>query len=219
MSLMEAELHAHPAEGLRERKKRRTRRALRDAAMRLFAQHGYEATTVAEIAAAADVAPRTFFAYFPSKEDVVYDDYAQTLARFDELLQARPADTSAIDALRAWIAELAIDPPLDPSEELLVSRLTDEHPALGARRLALLDRLEQTLAREVARDLGTDGDALQARMVAAAAVAVLGAMDRTVHDERTAGLDDESAADVLDQAFRFLDAGLATWAPSPPRRT
>src|SRR5918994_275367 len=57
--------------GLRERKKQRTRQALRQAAVRLFLERGFEATTIADIAAAAEVAPRTFFSYYPTKEDVV----------------------------------------------------------------------------------------------------------------------------------------------------
>ena len=66
--------------GLRERKKRRTRQALQQAAVRLFLERGFEATTIADITAAADVAPRTFFSDHPTKEDVVLGDITQ---RFD----------------------------------------------------------------------------------------------------------------------------------------
>jgi AcrR family transcriptional regulator len=206
-------VEAATTEGLRERKKRRTREALHDAAMRLFAERGYEATTVADIAAAADVAPRTFFAYFPTKDDVVFAAYDETLARFDALLAGRGPRETAIDALRAWIAALAAEPPISAAEERLISTLIEEHPPLARRRLGLLDRLEGTLAAEIARDIGPDADPLQARMVAAAATAVLSAMDQTVSDPGRAGLDDAQALAVLERAFAFLDAGLAAWDP------
>src|SRR5690606_39905277 len=98
--------------GLREPKKRRTRQALATAALRLFAERGYEETTVAEIAAAADVSPRTFFSYFPSKEDVVFAEIDDRLAEVSEHLRRTPGETpmdtirrAVIDVLEALGAE------------------------------------------------------------------------------------------------------------------
>src|SRR5687767_12101173 len=91
------------AEGLRERKKQRTRQQIIEAAMGLFAERGYHATTIADIAAAADVAPRTFFSYFPSKEAVVFHDVDRQLDSLAAALRDRLPGESVFEALRRWI--------------------------------------------------------------------------------------------------------------------
>src|SRR5215468_1308232 len=84
---------------LRERKRTRTRLAIQAEAIRLFAEKGYDNTTIEDIAYAAAISPRTFFRYFPSKEDVVlWDEYDPVL---DDLVAARPADESAALTVRA----------------------------------------------------------------------------------------------------------------------
>ncbi|MBT8224060.1 MAG: TetR family transcriptional regulator [Dactylosporangium sp.] len=77
--------------GHRERKKQRTRRALIDAATRLFAERGYDGTTIADITEAAGVAPRTFFSYFECKEDVLFTDSIARLERVLDVLASRGA--------------------------------------------------------------------------------------------------------------------------------
>jgi len=83
-----------PAPGLRERKKAKTRWAIQEHALRLFAEQGYEGTTVDQIAAAAEISPSTFFRYFPTKEDVVVQDEFD-----DQLLEAFRAAGAAPDPL------------------------------------------------------------------------------------------------------------------------
>ena len=88
---------------LRERKKARTRASIREHALRLFREQGYQATTVEQIAAAAEVSPSTFFRYFPTKEDVVLQDDMDV--RMVEKFAAQPPELAPIPAMRAAMRE------------------------------------------------------------------------------------------------------------------
>lgn len=94
-----------PTPGLRERKKVRTRRTLREEALRLFRERGYAQTTVEQIAAAADVSPSTFFRYFPSKEELVIADDVDPV--IIERFRAQPQDVTVFDALRSAVTGVA----------------------------------------------------------------------------------------------------------------
>src|SRR5712672_2085596 len=87
--------------GLRERKKAKTRASIREHAVRLFREQGYDATTVEQIAEAAEVSPSTFFRYFPTKEDVVLQDDMELL--WMDVFLAQPADMGPIAALRTAV--------------------------------------------------------------------------------------------------------------------
>jgi AcrR family transcriptional regulator len=89
--------------GLRERKKRRTRESIAAAAHRLFVEHGYHATTLPDIAEAADVSTRTIFAYFPSKEDILFSGFAETIDDLAQALAHRPAGVQTLDVVRDFI--------------------------------------------------------------------------------------------------------------------
>src|SRR5690348_5485874 len=92
-----------PAPGLRERKKAKTRAAIQRHALRLFREQGYEATTVNQIAEAAEISPSTFFRYFPTKEDVVLYDAVDPVAF--AAFEAQPRELSPIEALRRTLHE------------------------------------------------------------------------------------------------------------------
>ncbi|MEO3892024.1 helix-turn-helix domain-containing protein [Nonomuraea sp. B5E05] len=94
------------AEGMRERKKRRTRETLIAAAVELFRRQGYEATTVAQIAAAADVSTRTFFLHFPTKEDVVLADAGMRVELAVRIIEGRGADESLPDVLATAVERM-----------------------------------------------------------------------------------------------------------------
>ena len=115
--------------GLRERKKQRTRDAIVAAALRLFDERGYERTTIADIAEAADIAPRTFFGYFPSKEDVVFADFPETLEGLSRQLDERAERETAIDAIRAWIVGKLDEMNLRDEQERCRKRVIADSPA------------------------------------------------------------------------------------------
>lgn len=92
--------------GLRERKKQRTRAAIIEAAARLFAERGYDETTVAEIAAAVEISPRTFFSYFPSKEDVLFADTAARIQAAQDAITSRRPGERMVDVLLRAVREV-----------------------------------------------------------------------------------------------------------------
>jgi AcrR family transcriptional regulator len=148
--------------GLRERKKQRTRMALVDAALELFSAHGYEATTIDQIAAAADVSPRTFFRYFATKEDVALSLPVDGHEVMFRELAARPAGeppfTALGHAMRAVVAELREGEPADVRRFLKARELVEGTPALFAGSVRRMMENEQRLIAEVARREGVSPD-------------------------------------------------------------
>ncbi|HMM48746.1 MAG TPA: TetR family transcriptional regulator, partial [Miltoncostaeaceae bacterium] len=137
--------------GLRERKKVRTRRRIEAAALELFARDGFDATTVEQIAAAADISARTFFHYFPTKEDVVLADYAERLGRLLAVLEGRPPDEAPWESLRQALRAVASD-----QEEKLASMqarlaIMGRAPTVAARSLLIQAGWERSLAALLAR--------------------------------------------------------------------
>jgi AcrR family transcriptional regulator len=200
--------------GLRERKKRQTRQAIYAAAVRLVGERGWHATTVADIATAADVSPRTFFAYFPAKEDVLFAPYEDLFTGFDELMLARPHGGSVLEELRTWLEQVFVQQAedFDPVAEALLDKLSVEVDAVAAKGLQIMDRAERGLAAALADELGSPaGDALPA-MVAAAAVAVLRSIPVAGIDQPAEERARQAMAD-LDRAFLFIQAGLDALRP------
>jgi len=164
--------HQQPPGSLRERKKDRTRRTLQAEAVRLFAQQGFEATTIEEIAAAAEVAPRTFFRYFPTKEEVVFWSEHQPLLAGH--VAARPADEPAFQALRRGLTDgLASFYDQDRERLLQRSKLVCRTPALQPRWRQQQADLAAGMAQLLAHRLGGRADDLEVRAMAAAIAAAL----------------------------------------------
>src|SRR6266511_2923175 len=197
-------------EGLRERKKQRTREQIIEAAMGLFAERGYHATTIADIASAADVAPRTFFSYFPSKEAVVFYNVDRDLDRLASALRNRLPGETAFDALRRWIDAMFDECMSEEDEALLRKRLCREDEGLANFQGGVMARIQELLLEAIADDLGEPQDALRPRLVAAAAMAALNSLEGTFDekaDQRLPGAKAEALA-VLDDAILFLRGGI-----------
>ncbi|MGI8330651.1 TetR family transcriptional regulator [Actinomadura scrupuli] len=188
--------------GLRERKKLKTRRAIQEHALRLFLSEGYDATTVEQIAAAAEVSPSTFFRYFPTKEDVVItDEYDPLIA---ESLRRQPAELSPVEALRRTLREIVGLMLVTDRQRILERvRLSMSVPALRARQWENTQETQRLIARMVAERLGRSPDEFELRAFSAA---LLGVWQVTI----MTWVEDGGEGDVLallEQALDYLSAG------------
>jgi AcrR family transcriptional regulator len=196
--------------GLRERKKQRTRDAIVEAAFELFAERGFEGTTIAEIAEAAEVAPRTFFSYFPSKEAVVFHNVDRDLDGLASALRDRLPGETAFDALRRWIDAMFEEWMADEDESTLRKRLCREDEGLANFQGGVMARIHDLLLAAIAADLDEPQDALRPRLVAAAAMAALTSLDGSFDEkaQQHGPVGKAEALAVLDDAMIFLRGGL-----------
>ncbi|MGW0199275.1 TetR/AcrR family transcriptional regulator [Nonomuraea sp. NPDC003201] len=153
--------------GRRERKKAQTRRALSDAALRLFAEHGYDGVTVAQIADEADVSIATLFAHVPDgKEALIFDDGAERHVRLAAAVRDRPAGQSVLEALRRCLAGRGpftddLPPELRAKRDLIVST-----PALREYSRKLWIAGEGPLAEAIAAESGREPSDMTVRALA-----------------------------------------------------
>jgi AcrR family transcriptional regulator len=200
-SMSEAPAADRPV-GLRERKKARTRAAIREHALRLFREQGYHATTVEQIAEAAEVSPSTFFRYFPTKEDVVLQDDFDVLGT--EAFEAQPAELSPVAAFRAAAAQMFAT--LAP-EELAQFRETTELaltvPEVRARAMDEFARTIDEIAAAVARRTGRAPDDFAVRNVAGAVIGVIMAATMPWAEAPS-----QDMFERIDAALAHLEAGL-----------
>ncbi|MFF8980999.1 TetR/AcrR family transcriptional regulator [Streptomyces cellulosae] len=196
---------APPRPGLRERKKIRTREAIRTAAYALVEQQGYDATTIEQIAERAEVSPSTVFRYFPAKEDIVVtDEYDEPLLAE---LAARPADEPWTDSVR-YVIRKAVRLAMTEQPEIteLRARLMLEVPAVRARVRETVTGIGRTLAEAVARRTGLAPEGLEVRVHTMALIG--GLLEATMywaeHGHR------EDYADLADRAIDVIEHGLPT---------
>lgn len=190
--------------GLRERKKAETRAALQDAAIRLADRDGIDKVSVEAIADAVGVSPRTFFNYFPSKEDAIVGMSPSIPSPLAGYLRERPAGETPLESLRLSVRASVERLQEDPDRWVLRRRLVQRHPELATRYAARLAEVEQDLVVEMARRLGVDPerDTYPAILVGAAMVATRVAM--TVWQEYD---DPPDLGRLIDESFAHLANG------------
>ncbi|MDL4821319.1 TetR family transcriptional regulator [Actinomadura opuntiae] len=197
--------------GRRERKKQRTREALVDAAFTLFAEKGFDATTVEEIADAVDVSSRTFFRYFASKEDVALTFQEEQTRAVMTALAERPPDEPIMTALRRTVVEIARacergELGFDPERfECMFSMMSDS-PTLMAGSLEHAQKKQQLLTQIIAERMGLDpATELRPHVIAAAATCGFQSAADVARRHRGAF---GSLSETVDQAFAILEDGL-----------
>jgi AcrR family transcriptional regulator len=160
---------------LRERKKQETRDLLVQVAWTLFTRHGFDQITVDDIAAGAEVSPRTFFRYFGSKEAVLFGDQELMLDEVREAIAARPADEPALVAVREALLSLAHHFMAHRSVHLARARLARDAPAIAAYQGTVLQPAwEDALAAGLAEHLGVVVDQdVRPRLLAGTAIAAM----------------------------------------------
>ena len=216
-----------PQPGLRERKKAQTRQLISDAAQRLFAERGFDAVSVAEVARAADVSEGTVFNYFATKEDLFYGGMEAFEARLVDAVRSRPEGETALEAFRSVV--------LDGTERLAAeevvetitraARVTGESRALQAREREVVARYTNELATLLAEETRARPGEIEPLVVAGALMAAQRALVAHVHESVLRGERGLRLARAVrrqgERAFDRLERGLAGYAvakPAPARR-
>jgi AcrR family transcriptional regulator len=186
--------------GLRERSKARRRAAIIRAAFELFAERGYDATTVADIAEAAEVAPRTVAMYFPVKQDIALSRFSDGVGSLTAAIHDRRPGETVHEVFGRWLLASQSEPG-DRELYRLARRMFAANPDLAALRTARMAAAIREGAAIIAADTGSDPDAIGPRIAAAAAAAIV----MEIIDTEPGAEREEAVA----AAMRFLEGGTA----------
>lgn len=189
----------------RERKKRETHDALEAAALRLFAEKGYDETTVEEIAEEADVAVRTFFRYFQSKQHVLFGDVAHDITgRLRAALDARPMSEPPVIAVGAALKSLGLNANDQERQILDRMRLLEKLPELTGRYLQIFQDLQEVIAEFAAQRVGSVPQSLYPQLIANAAIGAVKAALCVFE----ASPDGRSVDEIRTEAYELLTVAL-----------
>jgi AcrR family transcriptional regulator len=197
-----------PRPGLRERKKIKTREAIRTATYALIREQGYDATTIEQIADRAEVSPSTVFRYFPTKEDIVLTDEYDPLML--EELRARPAGEPWMDSVR-HVMRLATNALMaeDPEVVRMRAHLAVQVPAVRSRMVESMSETGRLLRAALADRFGLAPDSLEVRVYA---MSIVGGLMEANMSWAENGFKEDLGA-VLDRALDVLEHGLPTRNP------
>ena len=194
--------------GLRETKKLRTRQEIADKAMGLFVKRGFDHVTVAEVAAAAEVSEKTVYNYFPTKEDLFFDEVPEREAALAAAIRGRKPGESVVAALHRLQAGDC--PRLCSAGFASFARIIEESPALQAKELEVMAQLTETLAGAIRDELGVRE--IDAKIAANMLVSVHWQLFRNARTQALAGRHGPAAVrrlrSDLDRAYRLLEHGL-----------
>ncbi|WP_076263272.1 TetR family transcriptional regulator [Intrasporangium flavum] len=191
--------------GLRERKKRETRRAINLAALELVEEKGFAAVTTEEIATRAGVSARTFFNYFPSKEAAVIGTTAEELESYAEQLEEVTDGETPLDSLRRILAGMLAPASVDRELRAKRRRILLGEPSLAPALVGNNIRIENALTAALERRLGlAPGESLQPRVTVAVAIAAV----RACIEHQQAGGSGRLERNI-DAAFDLIGAGIA----------
>ena len=206
--------------GLRERKKQQTRQLIAETALRLFIERGFENVRVAEIARAADVAEKTIFNYFPTKEDLVYSRLESFEAELLDAIRGREQGESVLTAFAHFVtAPRGLLAAKDGAEQLrAITTMIASSPALLAREQQVFERFTDALARLLAEETGARADDVEPWVVANALMGVHRALIKYVRRGVVAGRTNRSLARGVraqsELALAGLERGLADYGVS-----
>ncbi len=140
---------------LRERRAVETRQRIVDVALALFLEQGFDATTIDQVAADADVSARTFFRYFPTKEALLFHDFEQRLAGIRADLESRPEDETPLHSLTVVLCQMVDGLHTSPEQKALMFRLLEERPSMRSyQRSTVIEHAEQEIIGALARRTG-----------------------------------------------------------------
>jgi AcrR family transcriptional regulator len=203
--------------GLRQRKKQQTHQAIAEAAQQLFAERGFDAVTVAEVARAADVSEGTVFNYFPTKEDLFYSGMQVFEAELVEAVRNRAPGESVLHAFRGFVLERSGRLATEEVAGLIVEagRIVASSSALQAREREIVARYTDSLAEQIAEETGAGPGDLEPWAVANALMGVQRGLVVRVREKVLAGASGPKLAAYVraqgERAFARLERGLGDY--------